>query len=319
MPFDHSSTAEEVLAGVDLTGKHALVTGANTGIGAETARALAARGAAVSLAVRDIAKGEAAADRIRSDHPGADLRVGTLDLSSLAGVREYADRLQARGEQLDILIANAGVMAIPFGRTLDGFERQFGVNHLGHFVLVNKLVPSLTPASGTRVVVLSSGAHRRSNVDLDDPNFDRTPYDPWIAYGRSKTANILFALELGRRLSDRGVRAYAVHPGVVRGTELNRYLDEDEQAAVEDTIQRLPASRVKSTPQGAATSVWAATADVGTGVYCEDCQVVGESHDPRERPARESDRLSRYAVDPETAAALWTLSERMVGERFDAS
>ena len=217
--FGATSTTEEVLSGIDLGGKRILVTGVSAGLGVETARSLAAHGANVIGTARDLAKAEAATAQIRKDAAanGGSFELVELDLASLASVRNCADQLLRKGEPFDVIIANAGVMATPFSCTTDHFEMQFGTNHLGHFVLVNRIAPLIR--RGGRLVNLSSAGHRFSNVDLDDPNFERTPYDPFIAYGRSKTANILFAVAFDQRHRERGVRAAAVHPGVIQ-TEL---------------------------------------------------------------------------------------------------
>ena len=222
--YSRETTTDELLEGVDLSGRRVLITGASAGLGAETARALAAHGASVVMAVRDPAKGERAADAVRNAAaPNASVELRVIDLASLASVRACADQLLAEGAPLHVLIANAGVMACPQGATEDGFETQFGTNHLGHFVFVNRLAPLLVAGAPSRAVVLSSSGHRFSEVDLDDPGFERTPYDPWVAYGRAKTANALFAVALDRRLRDRGVCACAVHPGGIQ-TELGRHL-----------------------------------------------------------------------------------------------
>ncbi len=222
--FGATSTTDEVLSGVNLQGKRILVTGVSAGLGIETARSLAAHGADVVGAARDLKKAEAATAQVRRDAAtaGGSFELVALDLASLKSVRECADELLAKGQFFDVVIANAGVMATPFGHTADGFETQFGTNHLGHFVLINRIAPLLR--KGSRLINLSSAGHRFSNVDLDDPNFERTPYEPFVAYGRSKTANILFAVAFDRRHRGRGVRAAAVHPGVIQ-TELGRHLD----------------------------------------------------------------------------------------------
>src|ERR1700749_1940948 len=222
--FGATSTTDEVLSGVKLYGKRILVTGVSAGIGVETARSLAAHGGHVVGAARDLAKAEAAAAQVRKDaaQNGGSFEVIELDLGNLKSVRACADALLAKGQPFDVVIANAGVMATPFGKTADGFETQFGTNHLGHFVLVNRIAPLIR--AGGRLVNLSSLGHRYSNVSLDDPNFERTPYEPFVAYGRSKTANILFAVAFDKRHRDRGVRAAAVHPGGIR-TELGRYVE----------------------------------------------------------------------------------------------
>ena len=251
------STTDEVLAGRDLRGKRVLVTGVSSGLGVETARALAAHGAQVVGAARDRAKAEAATGVVRDAATnGGGIEVVALDLASLASVRACADTLLAVGRPFDVVIANAGVAATPFGRTADGFEMQFGTNHLGHFVLVNRIASLMRP--GSRLVVLSSTAHRTANVDLNDPNFEHRAYDPLIAYGQSKTANALFAVEFDRRYRDRGVRATAVHPGVIN-TGLSRHMDPAwfEQINAGRAAQGKPLFQPKSVAQGAATSVWA--------------------------------------------------------------
>src|SRR6202167_2744065 len=256
-----TSTADEVLSGIDLHGKRILVTGVSAGIGVETARALAAHGAQVTGAVRDLEKAAAATAKVQKDAAanGGSFELIALDLASLKSVRACAGELLARGETFDVVIANAGVMATPFGHTVDGFETQFGTNHLGHFVLVNRVAPLLR--AGGRLINLASAGHRFSNVGLDDPNFQRTAYDPFVAYGRSKTANILFALAFDQRHRGRGVRAAAVHPGVIK-TELARSIDPSRiQKMIDQMNQQLAAEgkslfQWKKIPQGGATSPW---------------------------------------------------------------
>ena len=319
--FGARSTAEQVLAGSDLRGKRVIVTGASAGLGTETARALVARGAEVVGTARDLAKGQTAAEAIRAaaQAAGGRFELVELDLASLTSVRQAADALLAGGQPVDLVIVNAGVMATPFGRTADGFETQFGTNHLGHFVFVNRLVPLLTP--GARVVNLASVGHLLSNVDLEDPNFDRGGYDPGTAYGRSKTANILFAVEFDRRHRGHGVRATAVHPGVIQDTELTRNMDPEVLAKRREAREAnwADAPALKSIPQGAATSVWAgvvAPADLVGGRYCENCQVVDTITDEPFDPIAGGAVMS-YALDPQSAQALWAKSEELVGERFD--
>lgn len=319
--FDATSTTDQVLEGVDLASKRVLITGVSAGLGVETARSLAAHGAYVVGAVRDVTKAKAATQRVLTDAktPGG-LELIELDLGSLASVRKCADKLLEKGESFDLVIANAGIMACPFGHTADGFELQFGTNHLGHFVLVNRIASLMK--SGSRLVNLSSAGHRYSDVNLDDPNFARTPYTEFGAYGRSKTANVLFAVEFDRRHKQHGIRATAVHPGGIR-TELTRHMDE---AALQKRIDEIneqnkaagkPLFQWKTIEQGAATTVWAAAVananDVG-GRYCEDCHVgelvLGEELDLASAGVRP------YALDAERAKALWAKSEEMVGERF---
>jgi NAD(P)-dependent dehydrogenase (short-subunit alcohol dehydrogenase family) len=316
--FGATSTTDDVLAGVDLSGKRILVTGVSAGLGVETARALAAHGAQVVGAARDLDKAKAATAEVRAQAAnGGGLELVELDLASLASVRACADTLVGAGKPFDLVIANAGVMATPFGKTADGFETQFGTNHLGHFVLVNRIASLMKP--GSRLVNLSSSGHRFSDVDLDDPNFDHTPYAEFVAYGRSKTANILFAVEFDRRHKASGVRAVAVHPGGIQ-TELGRYMTDEVRdgliKSINETNQAAgaPAFEWKTIPQGAATSVWAgvvAPADEVGGRYCEDCHVAERVEGGDIRAG-----VRAYALDPDNAKALWAKSEEMVGERF---
>jgi len=279
--FGATSTTEDVLSGINLRGKRILVTGVSAGLGVETARALAAHGADVVGAARDLKKADAATAQVRKDATanGGSFELIELDLGNLKSVRACADKLLEKGQFLDVVIANAGVMATPFGQTADGFETQFGTNHLGHFVLVNRIAPLIR--AGGRLVNLSSAGHRYSNVDLDDPGFERTPYEPFVAYGRSKTANILFAVEFDKRHRGRGVRAAAVHPGGIQ-TELGRYADPGRIEALikqinqQQAAEGKPPFQWKTIPQGSATSVWAAVvapADEVGGQYCENCHV----------------------------------------------
>ena len=221
--FGGTSTTDDVLSNMNLKGKRILVTGVSAGLGVETARSLVAHGAQVAGAARDLNKARAATEHVRKDAAtnGGSFELIELDLATLKSVRACADRLLAKGEPFDVFIAKAGVMATPFGHTVDGFETQFGTNHLGHFVLINRIAPLIR--TGGRLINVSSAGHRRSNVDLEDPNFERTPYEPFVAYGRSKTANILFAVAFDQRHRQRGVRAAAVHPGIIE-TELIRHM-----------------------------------------------------------------------------------------------
>jgi NAD(P)-dependent dehydrogenase (short-subunit alcohol dehydrogenase family) len=299
-----------------------LVTGVSAGIGVETARSLSAHGAQVVGAARNLAKAVDATAQVRKDAAGGgSFELVDLDLADLKSVRACADGLLAKGEAFDAVIANAGVMATPFGHTADGFETQFGTNHLGHFVLVNRIAPLIR--AGGRLINLSSAGHRFADVDLDDPNFERTPYDPFAAYGRSKTANILFAVAFDRRHRDRGVRAAAVHPGGI-DTELSRYLERShvekmiEQMNQQLAIEGKPAFQFKTIPQGAATSVWAAVvapADEIGGRYCENCHVGNVVPDDITVSAI-SEGVRRYALNPNSADALWKKSEELVGESF---
>lgn len=323
--FGATSTTEDVLAGIQLQGKRILVTGVSAGIGVETARALAAHGAHVVGAARNLVKAEAATAQVRQDAAahGGDFELIAVDLSSLSSVRACADALLDRGQPFDLIIANAGVMATPFGHTVDGFETQFGTNHLGHFVLVNRIASLLR--AGGRLVNLSSSGHRFSNVDLEDPNFEHTPYDPFVAYGRSKTANIQFAVAFDRRHRARGIRAAAVHPGGIQ-TELGRHMDASHiEAMIDQMNQQLaaegkPTFQWKTIPQGAATSVWAsavAPAEEIGAQYCENCH-VGQIVPDDITISAISEGVRAYALDPVLAEALWKKSEEMVGETFPA-
>ena len=316
--YGKETTTDELLEGRTLSGRRMLVTGGTSGLGLETARVLAAHGAQVVITARDADKAERAVATIRaSAAPGATVEVRELDLASLASVHTCADRLLAEGQPIHVLFANAGVMACPQGRTREGFETQIGTNHLGHFVFVGKLAPLVTRSAPGRIVVTSSAGHRISDVDLDDPNFERTPYDPWLAYGRSKTANALFAVELDRQLKSRGVRACALHPGGIQ-TELGRHMTPESTEALMKIIAvpggaaRFP---YKTIPQGAATQVWAgivADADEIGGQFCEDCGVAPRN----DNPGGPFSGVRSYALDPARARALWARSEEWVKARF---
>ena len=320
--FGATSTTEDVLSGINLRGKRIFVTGVSAGLGVETARSLAAHGAHVVGAARDLKKAEAATAQVRKDAEanGGSFELVALDLASLKSVRACAEGLLKKGEPLDVIIANAGVMATPFGCTLDGFETQFGTNHLGHFLFVNRIAPLIS--AGGRLINLSSAGHRISNVDLQDPNFERTSYDPLVA-GRSKTANILFAVAFDQRHRKRGVSAAAVHPGVIR-TELGRYMDPSllqnltQQIDKQLTAEGKGPFQWKTIPQGAATSVWAgvvAPADEIGAKYCENCH-VGHIAPDHVTITGVSEGVRGYALDPKNAEALWKKSEEMVGESF---
>ncbi len=309
--FGFESTTDEVLEGVDLTGKLALVTGASGGLGEETARALASHGARVVLTARDIPKGEAVAAKIRESTGNPDIEVISLELDSLESVRACAQRFLATHDELNLLINNAGVMACPFGKTQDGFEMQFGTNHLGHFVFTNSILPALLKGAPGRIVNLSSGGHRFSNVLFDDLNFETTEYHKFLSYGQSKTANVQFSVGLDARLKDRGIRVFAVHPGAIM-TELSRHM---EKADIDELMANRGAAKMvfKPIPAGAATSCYAATSsdlDGLGGVYLEDCHVA-EVNDTEAHNGVRS-----YALDSDNAERLWTLSEQLVGEQF---
>jgi NAD(P)-dependent dehydrogenase (short-subunit alcohol dehydrogenase family) len=302
MAFD--TTTDDVLKDIRLDGRTVLVTGASTGLGLETARALATTGAHVVLTARSEDKAISAEATIRAGVPDASLEHGILDLASLASVRAFADWFLARHDRLDVLINNAGVMFTPFERTTDGFELQLATNHLGPFLLTGLLIPALRRAAPSRVVNLSSVAHEFSDIDWDDPNYQSRPYDKFEAYGQSKTAAILFTRELDRRLAPEGVRSYAVHPGSIP-TELLRYMGPDDFTAIRKRTGATgppPPGSLKTVETGAATSVWAAVAPELTekgGAYLSDCEI--------------SDDDAGYTRDMEAAARLWSLSEELVG------
>jgi NAD(P)-dependent dehydrogenase (short-subunit alcohol dehydrogenase family) len=319
--YGRDTTTDEVLEGVDLSRKRILITGSSGGLGEESARALSSRGAAITMAARNPEKNEAGAARIRQRVPGADLELRMLDLCSLESVRSFAKGFLEDHRRLDVLLDNAGVMCCPQGTTSDGFETQLGTNHIGHFLLTGLLAPALVASAPSRVVVLSSAAHSIAGIDFDDPMFERREYDPWFAYGQSKTANALFALELNRRLAKQGVSAYSVHPGMIL-TELARHMN----AELFERMQKRAKERAraagtessgmnfKPVEAGAATQVWAATtgdlADHG-GAYLADCQLGLAGGDHGEQS------VAPHAQDPDAAARLWTASEGWVGETFD--
>ena len=307
--FGATSTTDEVLQSMDLSGKRILVTGVSAGLGVETARTLAAHGAQVIGTARNLNKAHAATEQVRAQATNdGGLELVELDLASLASVRACADALLSAGKLLDLVVANAGVMACPEGTTADGFETQFGTNHLGHFALVNRIAGLLKPDG--RLVNVSSAGHRRSDVDLEDLNFERTPYDELLAYGRSKTATILFAVEFDRRHKPRGVRATAVHPGAIQTATLQTLVKNMDAHGG----SRASAFNWKPVPQGAATSVWTGIVASGEDVgrrYCEDCHVAEVDDDPGHQAGVRS-----YALDTERARALWAKSEALVGEHF---
>jgi NAD(P)-dependent dehydrogenase (short-subunit alcohol dehydrogenase family) len=309
--FGPTTTAAEVASGVDLTGQVAVVTGGSSGIGPETARVLSAAGAHVIVGVRDLKK----AERALAGATGVDVR--PLDLADPDSVDRFAQPLVDSGSALNLLINNAGVMAMPLTRDGRGYEMQFATNHLGHFQLTARLWGPLRRARQARVVSLSSVGHRRAPVDLDDPNFTRRPYDRWAAYGQSKSANSLFAVELDRRGRGHGIRAFAVHPGGIL-TDLVRHMTDEELSAYgivrEGEALRAPSS-YKTVEQGAATSVWCAVSPAlegKGGVYCEDCDIADTVPDD----SKHLHGVRRWAVDPGNAEVLWDLSERLTGLKW---
>lgn len=316
--FGARSSALAVIEDVDLVGKTAIVTGGYSGLGLETVRALLLAGADVIAPARDTAKAEEALEALTDeiDETGAaigDLIIGELDLADPASIDGFASDILELGRPIELLINNAGVMACPLTRDERGYEMQFATNHLGHYQLTTRLWVALA-ARGARVVSLSSTGHHIAPVDLDDPHFDRRPYDKWVAYGQSKTANSLFAVGLDARGKEHGVRAFAVHPGGIM-TPLQRHLPREEMIAMgwmdEDGNVN---DRFKTPEQGAATSIWAATspdlAGLG-GVYCEDCDIA-RVWSPDVRFVG----VKPWAIDPDAADALWEASEAMTGVRL---
>ncbi|MEU3980723.1 oxidoreductase [Streptomyces sp. NPDC026672] len=314
--FGAASTAEDVVRGIDLTGRVAIVTGGHSGIGLETTRVLRAAGAEVVVPARDPERARAAL----ADVPGVE--IGRLDLMDPASVDEFAAKFLAGGRPLHILVNSAGIMAVPLRRDARGHESQFATNHLGHFRLVARLWPALVAAGGARVVSVSSRGFRYSPVVFDDLHFEHRPYEPFAAYGQSKTANALFAVELDRRGRAEGVRAFSVHPGTIIDTGLARHLPEETIRAAgaldeEGRPVRDPARQLKTVPQGAATGVWCATsprlAGLG-GVYCENCDIsplVPEADEAAWLAGGTTAGVFGYAVDPAAAARLWEVSETL--------
>ncbi|QCO99218.1 SDR family NAD(P)-dependent oxidoreductase [Arthrobacter sp. 24S4-2] len=323
--FGKESTAAEVIAGIDLTGRTAVVTGGYSGLGLETVRALVSAGAQVLVGARRPGHAremlEAAgisSGGLPAGAEGGAVRIAALDLADQASVREFAagflsSALGESGTGLDILINNAAIMACPEQRVGPGWESQFATNHLGHFTLTNLLWPALSEGRGARVVSLSSTGHKLSAIRFEDINFD-SGYDKWKAYGQAKTANSLFAVQLDFLGRDSGVRAFAVHPGGIM-TELQRHLPREEMVAAGWMDERGTVdARFKTPEQGAATSVWAATSPLllgKGGVYCEDCDIAEPTK--AGSPEARIRGVDAHAVDPADAARLWTLSAEMTG------
>lgn len=319
--FDRDSTTDEVLDGVDLSGQRFVITGAASGLGRESARALAAHGASVTMLARSAERADGAVAEVGAIVSGADLEPGVADLGDLDSIRTFAESYQVRHDSLDVLMNNAGVMACPFGRTVDGYETQFGTNHLGHFLLTALLYPALSASDRPRVVTLTSAGHSRADIDLEDPNFEHTEYNPWVAYGQAKTANALFARELARRAGPSGLLSFSVHPGGIL-TDLGRHLNDDLINDMADFARRRSAAaggeprqmHFKTVEAGAATQVWAATTSElndHNGAYLADCGVGVLGADPG------VNGFMPYLLDEGNAAALWDLSERLVGQRFE--
>ncbi len=312
--FNADSTTDDVIAGISLAGRVAVVTGASAGLGVETARVLAQAGARVLLVARSREKLAPVLQSLRDQLPGAQLDSAFMDLADLDSVRAAAADIAARHPRINLLINNAGVMACPLGRTAQGFELQFGTNHLGHFLFTGLLLPALRAAAAesgrdSRVIALSSAGHRFGGIDFEDPNYERRAYDKWGAYGQSKTANALFAVGLDARERGRGVRAFAVHPGVIM-TELGRHVQPEDWETLKAARPSKEEMTYKSLEQGAATSIWGATSpqlqDLG-GLYLEDCHIAGPAE-----PGK-GGGVAAYASDPALADRLWALSEDLVG------
>ena len=311
-PFAMRSTAAEVIAGIDLTGKTALVTGGYSGLGKETVRALASAGAKVLVGAR---RPIVAATDL-ADVEG-DVSILKLDLSDPKSIAAFALAINEQVAKLDLLINNAAIMACPLERDARGYESQFATNHLGHFHMTALLWPLLKASGNARVVSLSSIGHARCGIDFDDPNFERREYDKWSAYGQAKTANALFAVHLDAIGQAHGVRAFAVHPGGIK-TPLQRHLTMEEQVAMgwfkpDGTL----ADIFKSVEQGAATSIWCAASPLlesKGGVYCEDCDIAAAWSEGMPRYSG----VRAWAVDPAQAQRLWTMSEAMTGVKFAA-
>jgi NAD(P)-dependent dehydrogenase (short-subunit alcohol dehydrogenase family) len=310
--FGARSTATDVLDGIDLSGKVAIVTGGYSGLGLETVRALAHAGAHVVVPARRAAVAHEALDGI--DVGAGSVAVQELDLSDLDSVRGFARRFSDSGSRLDILINNAGVMACPETRVGPGWELQFATNHLGHYTLTNLLWDVLAADGGARVVALSSTGHKLSPIRFDDPQFETDDYDKWVAYGQSKTANSLFAVELDARGQGHGVRALACHPGGIM-TPLQRHLPREEMVAAGWMDADGNADdRFKSPQQGAATSTWASTSpqlDGQGGVYCEDCDIANPTD--ADGPLARFSGVDAHAIDTDAATRLWALSAQLTG------
>jgi NAD(P)-dependent dehydrogenase (short-subunit alcohol dehydrogenase family) len=306
-PFDADSTAAQVIAGIDLTGRRTVVTGGASGIGVETARALASAGAEVTLAVRNTEAGERTAAEITDGTGNKQVLVAPLDLADQASVAAF---VAAWDGPLHILINNAGVMAAPLMRTPEGWEMQFATNHLGHFALATGLHEALSLAGNARIVSVSSSAHHRSPVVFEDIHFERREYEPWSAYGQSKTANVLFAVEASKRWASDGITANALMPGGIR-TNLQRYVSEDELDRLR-TAAGAATAKWKTPEQGAATSILVATSPLLDGIggrYFEDCNEA----EVGKLSARNG--VAAYALDPEAATRLWQVSLDMLAAR----
>ena len=326
--WNKETTTNEILEGLDLSGKKVLVTGASGGLGEETARALAAAGASVIMAARDNTKNLEAKERILSSNSEAKLELHELNLASLEDVRSSAEEFLSKNESLDLLVNNAGIMCTPFGHTTDGFEQQFGVNHLGHYLFTGLMMPALEKSGASRVVCLSSGAHLICGVNLDDPMFERRDYDGWDSYGQSKSANALFAREFARRYAEKGIHAFSVHPGMIF-TELGRHMTEEDMASLmerrkaqisadEDSNSSDNMMSPKTVEAGAATTVWACvekSLESQGGHYLADCELGVPL--ASEDSSRGSCSMASHILDDKAAGELWELSEQLTGGVFN--
>ena len=308
--FEMKSEPAQILEGIDLNGKSAVVTGGYSGIGLETTRALAGAGVRVYVPVRDPGKAEANLADVEGE-----VKSMQMDLADLDSVRAFAAKMLDKEPALDLLINNAGIMACPETRVGNNWESQFAVNHLGHFVLTTALLPSLLAANAPRVVCLSSTAHRRSDILWDDIHFETTPYEKWTAYAQAKTANALFALGLDMKYADQGLRAFSVHPGGIL-TPLQRHLPNEEMQALgwtdaDGNLSEQVAAMFKTPTQGCTTTLWAATspalAEMG-GLYCEDCDVSDLAGEDSPRFFG----VAPWAASEEGALRLWQLTEEML-------
>ena len=311
--FNANSTAAEVIEGISLAGKLAVVTGASSGLGVETCRVLALAGANVLMVARDEDKLEAVAAELRKEQPGAEFLTQRMDLADLNSVRSAATEILLYHSEIQLLINNAGVMACPLQRTAQGFEMQFGTNHLGHFLFTGLLSDALLEGAPGRVVNLSSAGHKLARFNFDDPSYLHREYDKWQAYGESKTANILFTVGLDLRTRERGVRAFAVHPGAIM-TNLGRHIDQSDLVTLSERTASGGKMEFKTLQQGAATTVWAASSPHLSGrggIYLEDAQIAPAAVEGKDIG------VESYAVNPALAERLWLLSEELVGQSFD--